>query len=285
MLSMEEQARNAAANLAKLQVNHASAVEHGVLVEQQLQEAEELINSREAKKAEREAVRAERLKLKTKKEDLEKALAATKESIEESKRTILKNQNKAAAIDDLREENDKLECERVLPGRSEYENLCKQKENLTKWIEADKNNPTISELKKSVKANKQELKTLEQETERITCELDEKQTKLEECKRILEDHKHAVGKELASVKKAVAAIDEESAAKAREIAKQKSHLESKKTTTAELRLKLEALHRGNELLKQSSRAEKEICDISSDHRGLDGDADGDSSSDFDDGHC
>ena len=280
MRSMEEEAHVAESNLAKLQANHTLAVEHGALVEKQLQEAQELIKSREAKKAKREAIRAERLQLKTKKEAIEKALAATKEKMEESKRLILKNQSKAAAIDKIREENDKLECERVLPGRSEYEELCKQKEKLIAWIEADKNNPTILELTKSVEADKQELKTLQQENELIACELDEKQTKLVECKRILDDHKDAVGKELASVEEAVAALEEECAAKRRAIAKQKSRLESKKTTTAELRLKLEALRRGNELLKQSARAEKEIRDMSTDLHGLDGDDDGYGSSDY-----
>jgi hypothetical protein len=261
-LDEQEEVRLAMANLAQLEASLALSLKRNTRAELELNEAQERIQSREEKKLRREATRAERVAIRGEEKNLVDTLVATKESLEGSKRAISKIEGIVAVVDALREENNTLECERVLPSRSECEDLRRQTVVLTAMIQADEINPVIVELEKNAELDALELESLEQEMVCLAGEFDEKESKLVECELILENHNDATRKELASLELSmddlVRRLEESSCD------------QNSKAILADHHLKMQVLRKGAKLIKQTAKAETKIFDMATDHFGLDG---------------
>ena len=270
-IQFEQELQELDAEAAKIKADNASLIDRTARADKELKEAQDLIKRRDENKKKREKFRGERLALLAEKERLDAAVAKAKQDVESAKRDVLKNEDLANEIEKLVEENNKIECEKVLQNRSEYDEVCRESEMFEKWTENYKSDPKLVELKKKSEAIIQDVESFNTKTDRIVHEVEEKKTKLAERKRILNEHKFEVGKETKARDDTIAELLEECDAQTKRLEELKLQLNEKGANKKHLKLyrKLTVLRAGAKLLKDAARTEKKIHDISNDPYGLD----------------
>jgi hypothetical protein len=229
-----------------------------------LDKAESLISEREAKKMEREKEGLERKALIVEHEKICAEIARVTETIDTDKHAIVEYEKSIIEMKTRKETNDKLEAEKILPGRAELLELKEEKHKLDAFLQniTTEFSTEKEQLQEGVLANKSTIDHLELELKEVLQKIEEKKSVIAEHQRIVDDHNDAIQKELNALelrKNEQIQLNEDLELKiATKSAELKKREDDEEYQFQEIKRKHEVLRHGQKLLQKTAAKEQKI---------------------------
>ena len=262
---MQEKANQAKTSLEGLQKQGATIKADRIAAEKCLEETKASIKRREELKAERDAVRSKRLELEAKKKTLSDALAKSRCAAEESTGLLGKNKEDFAKLEEEKVKVDELVSQK-LASLTENKQLLDQIETAEDRLTSLKDNPEVQDLSKKVDQEKAKLEACKKEVQDLLDQLKEKESELAEIANMEEETKIATQEEFKKLMKDAKELESDTAAQQARLDKADAALRELDAAKAHKALyhKLLVLRQGVDMLKETAKKEKAICDLNSD---------------------
>jgi len=194
LAAIEEDERSKAKILADREAELSEKMKQTGEVKMQCDEASLISKSCKETKAKREHERAERKKLYSQKVEGEAEMTVFKDKLNKSNSVLLKYNEDLANIEEEKEANDKFEAEKILPAKSEANDIAKEKEQILDVTEAALEALNNDEMIKAAKDHKKEAREMTNKVLELEDELESKQSTRHELLRILDDQEDAYEK-------------------------------------------------------------------------------------------
>jgi len=194
LAAIEEDERRKAKILADREAELSEKMKQTGEVKMQCDEASLISKSCKEMKAKREHERAERKKLYSQKVEGEAEMTVFKDKLNKSNSVLLKYNEDLANIEEEKEANDKFEAEKILPAKSEANDIAKEKEQILDVTEAALEALNNDEMIKAAKEHKKEAREMTNKALELEDELESKQSTRHELLRILDDQEDAYEK-------------------------------------------------------------------------------------------